>query len=94
MSTQNPLDAIRHAAVNRLCVDLDYNGTRRIVEPYSLRFTREGEVLLHARKHDSDEIRTYRMDKIEGVRVTDIHFRPLFTVEITAGGPLLVAPPR
>ena len=33
----SPLEAIRFAAANRLCVDLHYLGGVRRIEPYSLR---------------------------------------------------------
>jgi hypothetical protein len=65
-----PLEVIRFAAANHLCVDLRYNGTHRLIEPYSLRRTREGNILLHAIRHDSNEHRAYRVDRIEGASAT------------------------
>ena len=44
----NRLEPVRFAAVNRLLVDLGYQGERRLIEPYSLRQTRAGKFLLHA----------------------------------------------
>ena len=49
MATSAPLEIIRFAASNRLCVELDYmdqQGRRslRIIEPYSLRRTQAGEL--------------------------------------------------
>lgn len=44
--TSIPLEIIRFAAANRLCVDLAYQGSRRLIEPYSLRRTRDGNLLL------------------------------------------------
>ncbi len=91
---ETPLEAIRFAAVNRLCIELGYSGTHRLVEPYSLRFTMDGHLLLYARKVDMQEIRTYRIDRIESIRVTDIPFVPAFAIEMSAGGPFLVQPPQ
>ena len=59
------LETLRQAAVRRLCVELKYAGTRRLVEPYALRFTGKGELLLSARRVDSKNLRTYRVDRIE-----------------------------
>jgi hypothetical protein len=40
------LEIIRFAASNRICVDLDYGGDTRRIEPYSLRRTKDGNVIL------------------------------------------------
>jgi len=40
------LESARFAAANRLCVDLGYQGSVRRIEPYSLRRTMAGDVLL------------------------------------------------
>ena len=42
------LERIRFAAANRLCVDVGYQGDVQRVEPYSLRRTRDGDVVLCA----------------------------------------------
>jgi predicted nucleotidyltransferase component of viral defense system len=83
-----PLEVIRFAAANRLCVDLEYDGTSRIIEPYSLRRTRDGNLLLFAVKNESGESRSYRVDRIEGAHATSRPFTPRFLIEPTAGGPI------
>ena len=93
-----PLEVIRFAAANRLCIDLDYVDAagaraRRLIEPYSLRKTKGGDVLLMASRHDSGEDRSYRVDRIKGTVTTDIPFVPRYAVELAATGPL-VAPSR
>src|SRR5690606_36518764 len=45
---QSYLEVIRFAAANRLCVALNYQGSSRLIEPYSLRRTRDGNIVLHA----------------------------------------------
>jgi hypothetical protein len=40
-----PLETIRFAAANHLCVELAYGGSRRLIEPYSLRRTRDGNII-------------------------------------------------
>lgn len=82
------LETIRFAAANRLCVDLFYNGSVRCIEPYSLRQTAEGNFVLHAVRRDSGESRSYRVDRMQGARVTDQSFVPRYLVELTATGPM------
>lgn len=60
----------------------------RVIEPYSLRRSRAGHLLLHAIKTDSRQHRSYRVDKIESVRVTTRPFRPVYAVEFASMGPL------
>jgi predicted nucleotidyltransferase component of viral defense system len=85
-----PLETIRFAAANHLCVDLLYQGSRRPIEPYSLRRTKDGNIVLHAVRHDSGEHRSYRLDRIEGASATQIPFTPRYAVELTPSGRLLI----
>lgn len=87
------LEEIRFAAVNHLCVELDYNGRTRLIEPYSLRRTREGKLVLHALRQDSKEHRSYRVDRIQTARATTVPFTPTYAVEFSSAGPL-AAPPQ
>lgn len=77
------LEIIRFAAGNRLCVDLRYEGSIRRIEPYSLRETQAGQILLYAVKSQTGEIRSYRIDRIEGASVTNQVFRPRYLVELS-----------
>ena len=90
--TEVPLETIRYAAANRLCVDLAYQGSHRVVEPYSLRRTRDGNVLLYAVKHDTGESRSYMVAKIQGAKVTQTPFTPRYAVELSAIGPISAPP--
>jgi hypothetical protein len=84
------LQMIRFAAANHLCVDLLYGGTRRRIEPYSLRETRAGHVVLHAHRVDTGEHRSYRVDRIEGTLTTDQPFVPRWAIELSPGGPMSI----
>jgi len=89
------IETIRFAAANRLCIDLDYRdeqGRRstRTIEPYSLRRTQAGDVLLMAVRADSGAARSYRTDRIEGASVTTRTFVARYPVELTPTGPLLI----
>lgn len=83
-----PLEVIRFAAANRLCVNLGYDGRKRVIEPYSLRRTKAGALLLHAIRVDNRQHRSYRVDQIESAEVTQKTFTPVYAVELTPSGPL------
>ena len=75
------LEMVRFAAANRLCVDLVYrkeNGevVRPRIEPYSLRRTRAGEIVLHVIRADDQQHRSYRIDRIQDVQVVAPDLRP------------------
>jgi predicted nucleotidyltransferase component of viral defense system len=80
-----PLELLRYAGVNRLMVDVDYvaeqgrRGPRR-VEPYSLRHTQDGNLVLFV-VNDNGQLRSYRVDRIAAVRPTTVQFTPKFRVE-------------
>jgi predicted nucleotidyltransferase component of viral defense system len=89
---QSHIEVIRFAAANRLCVDLEYQRSTRRIEPYSLRRTQEGNILLHAWSVDRNAHRSYRVDRIEGARITGQTFSPRYAVELTPEGPVRVPP--
>ena len=91
------LETIRFAAANYLCVQLQYtkeNGERTtpIIEPYSVRRTSAGDLLLFGVKSGTGESRSYRLDRIGSATVTRQAFRPRYAVELTASGPLTTPP--
>lgn len=80
-----PLELVRYAGANRLKVEIDYRAQSgrvgpRVVEPYSLRLTKDGNLLLFV-VNDRGQLRGYRVDRIAGIRPTDEVFRPTFLVE-------------
>ena len=86
------LEIIRFAAANQLCVDLEYQESVRRIEPYSLRRTREGNIVLHATRVSDGEHRSYRIDRIHGARATGQSFIPRFAVELSPQGPPSIPP--
>ena len=81
-----PLELIRFAGANRLRVEIDYRAEEgrmgpRIVEPYSLRMTNDGNLLLFV-VNDQGQLRSYRVDRIAGARVSDLPFQPRYLVEL------------
>jgi hypothetical protein len=94
---QAHVEVIRFAAANRLLVELDYRDvegqrTTRIVEPYSLRRTQAGDIILHTHDVGKNDHRGLRLDRIEGARVTNRSFTPRHQIELTPTGPVAVAP--
>lgn len=91
------LETIRFAAANHLCVQLHYTKesgerTASTIEPYSVRRTSAGDLLLFGVKVDTGDSRSYRLDRIRSATVTRHAFRPRYAIELTASGPL-AAPP-
>lgn len=75
------LARIRFAAARGRCVDLDYvsaDGRRalRRIEPYALRRSRDGSLVLHARRAGGRLHRAYRVERIRGARLTRQRFTP------------------
>lgn len=83
-----PLEIVRFAGANRLCVNLGYQGSHRIIEPYSLRRTKEGNLVLRAIRVDDREARAYRVDRIENAEVVQKTFNPVYAVELSPSGPI------
>jgi predicted nucleotidyltransferase component of viral defense system len=81
-----PLEAIRFAAANHLCVNLRHENSWSLIEPYSLRRSLEGKLLLIAAKHETGESKTYRIDRIQAIEVSRIPFCPRYRIELTPAG--------
>jgi len=87
-NTGVPIEVIRFAAANRLCIDLKYKNQHRLIEPYSLRKTENGHLLLYSVRHEDGQPRSYRVDRIQGATATNISFSPRYAIELTASEPL------
>lgn len=76
---------LRYCAFNRLKVDLDYEAVNgevgwRRVEPYSLRRSQDGNVLLYLVNQEGS-LRSYRIDRIRSIRASSVPFVPRYQVE-------------
>jgi len=94
---QIPLELIRFAGANYLCVEIDYqkaDGTRtqRLIEPYSLRRTTDHHIILHAYDRDQGDHRSFSVDRLRGVQVTSTPFTPRYVVEFTQTGTISTPP--
>lgn len=85
--TFGKLDSIRYAARNRLCVEIFYHGVPRLVEPYSLRMPKTGNLLLYAFELLRGGVPTqitkaYKVAELQAAKVMEKAFRPRFMVEL------------
>lgn len=93
-----PLEPIRFAAINHLCVELEYmkqgiEFKKYLIEPYSLRRTMDGNVILKALKRNSSQPDgTFRIDWIRKIKVSEVPFIPKYRVEFTPAGFMNVPP--
>jgi nucleotidyltransferase AbiEii toxin of type IV toxin-antitoxin system/WYL domain-containing protein len=83
-----PVEPIRFAGVNHLLVELAYQNTTRLIEPYALRRSKAGDLLIYAIKHQTGEVRAYRVDRIQGARVTGRSFAPRYAIELSVALPV------
>jgi predicted nucleotidyltransferase component of viral defense system len=83
-----PLEQIRFAGANHLLVELRYQGSTRLIEPYALRRSKAGNLLVYAIKITTGEVRAYRVDRMEGVRVTETAFTPRYAIELAVPLPV------
>jgi WYL domain len=88
------LEVVRFAGVNHLLVELGYKGSTRLIEPYSLRRSSAGNLLLYGVRADSREIRCYRVDRIQSAQATTRPFQPVFAIEFGSAGGLSAPPVR
>jgi hypothetical protein len=87
-----PLEIIRFAGANRLLIEFVYNGTRRLVEPYSLRQSRVSNLLLYGWEQGSTHIKAFNIAEMRKVQSTNIAFQPRYRVEFASAGPLSAPP--
>lgn len=81
------IDQIRYAARNRLCIEIDYHGVKRLIEPYSLRQPSTGNQLLYVYELtkgtvSSNQIKAYKIHEIVNVEVKREAFSPRYVVEL------------
>ena len=84
-----PLEPVRFAAANHLCVNLGYEDTNRLMEPYCLRQAKDGHFVLYAMENTIGELRTYRIDRLQSIQVTRTTFKPRHAIELISTGPLI-----
>lgn len=81
------LDHIRFAARNRLCIEINYHNVSRLVEPYSLRRPRTGNLLLYVYELRRGSawgggIKAYKVSEITNTILTQQAFNPRYIIEL------------
>jgi hypothetical protein len=81
------LDRIRYAARNRLLARVNYHGVTRVVEPYSLRMPKTGNLLLYVYEVQrggamGQGIKAFKVAELGEVVVIDRSFHPRYVVEL------------
>jgi hypothetical protein len=81
------MDRLRYAARNRLLARVDYHGVPRVVEPYSLRMPKTGNLLLYLFERErgggpGSGIKAFKVAELGEVTVTDNPFQPRYLVEL------------
>lgn len=87
ISVSGLMNKIRYAARNNLMVKIRYKDKQRLVEPYSLRRLKTGNLLLYVFEKRSNgtvtnQIKAYNVIKIQNATVTEQSFIPKYTVEL------------
>lgn len=86
------IEVIRFAGANRLLVEFTYHARNRVVEPYSLRRARTGNLLLYAWEQRAGHIKAFNVAEIRDALATRTPFNPRYVVELGAGGALDIRP--
>jgi len=89
---QEALRLIQFAAASRLCVDLRFQDSTERIEPYALRKSKDGRVLLAAVRSTDGETTSCPMEQIQELSISNQAFDPKYTVEIAKTRKELVPP--
>ena len=81
------MNKIQYAARNNLLVKITYHGVQRIVEPYSVRKAKTGNVLLYGFESfrnnvATDKIKAFKINEIQNPSVTKQSFTPRYKIEL------------
>jgi predicted nucleotidyltransferase component of viral defense system len=83
-----PIQKIQFAASNRLCIRLTYSNKTRTIEPLSFRKNKEERILIFSFERESNSLKSFYIDQIQKVELTDIPYHPKYPIEISATGPI------
>jgi predicted nucleotidyltransferase component of viral defense system len=81
-----PLEVLRFAGVNRLLIEFNYKGKHRRAEPYSLRRSSSGDLLLYAWEVGSTHVKAFSVPEVRDLRVTAKAFKPRYEIEFAPAG--------
>lgn len=78
-----PIELIRYAGTNYLYLEIIYNNKARLIEPYNLKRTLEGNIILVAIESKGNEWKSFRIDRIQNIKVTATPFKPQYDITLT-----------
>lgn len=81
--TKVPLELVRYAGANNLCVELLYENKKQLVEAYNLKKTLDGKLLLIGIEHNTNELILYNVDLIQRIEISQISFNPKHIISMT-----------
>lgn len=81
------IEKIRFASQNKLCVLISYNNSDRLIEAYSLRFSKTRNKILHGWEIEKDnktinKQKNYNLDQITSATITNQLFSPRWEIEL------------
>lgn len=78
-----PVELIRYAGANQLCLEIEYKNKMYLIEPYNLQKTLTGNIVLKAIEQNTNELKSFRLDWIQKLHVIKIPFNPQYTISLT-----------
>lgn len=78
-----PLELIRYAGANHLCVKINYKNETYLIESYDLKKIKNGKLILIAINHDTNELCSFQIELIEKIDISQISFVPQYLVSLT-----------
>ena len=81
-STNFILEKIKFSALNRLCVELFYEGEKVTIEPYAFKKNKEGSILFYGCHHRTKKTDSFKIEDIQSMDIMNKPFTPKYVVEI------------
>lgn len=81
-STNFIVEKIKFSALNRLCVELLYEGKKATIEPYTFRKNKEGHILFYGCHRRTKRIDFFKIEGIQSLNITDKPFTPRYVIKI------------
>lgn len=78
---RRPIDILTQAGRNGLMVRMTYKNEFRLVEPYSIKVTKDRNLTFFGWQQGDYHIKQFRVDRIQNIELTDQSFYPKFPVE-------------
>lgn len=78
---QSPIEILTQAGRNRVMAKMVYKNESHLVEPYSLRVTKDGNLTFFGWQQGDYHIKQFRVDRIQNIELTNQSFTPKFPIE-------------